>query len=36
MDEITELNDDIGFFAALEYAERSYDADADAYGSTEE
>lgn len=26
------MNDDIGFLAALEYAERSYDNDAEAYG----
>ena len=30
------MNDDIGFFAALEYAERSYDNDAEAYGWDEE
>lgn len=36
MDEMTALNDDIGFFAALEYAERSYDADAEAFGTWED
>ena len=30
------MNDDIGFLAALEYAERSYDNDAEAYGRDEE
>ena len=27
-----DLNDDIGFLAAMEYAERAYDNDAEAYG----